>query len=207
MLARAQLLQANLHSALLLENSLVRRQRLCGNLILPSARSNHNLSTRVRWSPVTTSPLKMKHRLSQNSTCPLIFHVLSAPCLSKFSSAPSFPFTSSFILYIPLFISLLPHLWLSSSRSLGIITQCTGWHFIHYHIKRLFNASLGCSISTADADSISNHLDSTVVTELDLQKNSVNHISCIFAQQMFFWKMHNQGCGPKKNKKVHRGFW
>lgn len=28
-----------------------------------------------------------------------------------------------------------PHLWLSPPRSWGIITQCTGWRFIHYHIK------------------------------------------------------------------------
>lgn len=116
---------------------LSKKRRRGGNLILLPERSNHNPWTRVRWSPVTTSPLKMHHRLSLTSPCPLIFHVLAALCLFNFISVQSLSFSSSFLSFHPS-IHLLPfspHLWLSSPGSWGIITQCAGWRFIHYHIK------------------------------------------------------------------------
>lgn len=115
---------------------LSKKRRLCGNLISLPERSSHNFWTLVRWSPVITSPLKRHQMLPRTSACPLIFHVPSVLCLSSFISVLSFSFTSSFSFHPPLHPSCFsPHLWLSSPGTLGIITQCTGWRFIHYHIK------------------------------------------------------------------------
>lgn len=64
-----------------------------------------------------------------------IFNIRSALCLSL-TSSPFSPLPSP-LLYYYFFISppFSPHLWLSPPGSWGIITQCTGWRFIHYHIK------------------------------------------------------------------------
>lgn len=75
---------------------LKKKRRLPGNLILLPAPSNRNLWTRVRWSLGTTSLWKTHHRLSLTPPCPLIFHDLSALCLSN--SALSSSFTSPFLL-------------------------------------------------------------------------------------------------------------
>lgn len=105
MLAHVQLLQAICIQLFACD---ILSKKLHGNLISPPERSNHNLWTRVRWSPVTSSPDPW--HVVPVSPCPLIFHVLSALCLSNFIFVLSISFTSSFFFSIPLFISRLFHL-------------------------------------------------------------------------------------------------
>lgn len=89
------------------------------------------LWSRVKWSSAPRSQLRIHHMMSLSSPFPLIFHVLKAQSRSNFISLPLLhPFYLSFhLLHFP------PHLQLSTPGSRGIITQCAGWRFIHYHIK------------------------------------------------------------------------
>lgn len=88
-------------------------------------------------APVTASPLQMKDRSSLTSTCPLIFHALSAPCRfqTPLSSAPFS--TSSFILNAPLFIAHCFHVICDSRlrRAEATLLSALAEAFIHYHIK------------------------------------------------------------------------
>lgn len=67
------------------------------------------------------------------STCPLIFHVLSAPCLSNFSSAvPSLLlFLYSSHPSLPL-VPFSPHLFVKEQKCRY---SSSSWCFFHYHIK------------------------------------------------------------------------
>lgn len=128
-LTHAQLLQAYLHAALWLWH-LEKKKALGGNSNLAS-RAVHSLTSelgsadylwpRHPWICIICCP-RLPSALS-------IFNIGSALCLSLC------PLPSPLLYYHFISPRFSPHLWLSPPRSWGIITQCTGWRFIHYHIK------------------------------------------------------------------------
>lgn len=106
------------------------------------------VSSLVQLQPLTSDQMVTCQRLtledealSMTSTCPLTFQVLSAPCLSNFSSAV--PSLLLFLYSSHPSLPLVPHLFVKEQKCRY---SSTGWCFIHYPMKGFLKPHWPCTL-------------------------------------------------------------